>query len=181
MLMKLLILFFLTCFSFAQSNKIHNISIDENLNKSFKIYYATKDSIKNNNAAIYINNKHYKENCLEYISADSIASVNVIKGNFEFDDNLYNGKILVTTKNNYQPKFSSIKNIKENYFEQIHTNYIVFIDNKIINEDYNNILIDENYIFNIVIEDFYDKKTPLTFIKILTKNKENLQKKIIIR
>lgn len=155
--MRLLFFFLIAHFSIAQTN-------------SFNIHYILNDSIKNNSAAIFINHKHYKENCLEYISADSIASVNVIKGNFNLENKLYNGKIMVTTKNSYEPKFTSIKNFKENHIKQFDNNYIVCIDNKIINEDYNNVLIDENYIFKIVVEDFYDKETPIKIIKIFTKN-----------
>ena len=71
-------------------------------------------------------------------------------------------------------------------YTSIKENSTIFkIDNEIINADYDNYVIDENYILKINVEKFENSEEKLKFniVNLITKTEENIKKskEIIIR
>lgn len=71
-------------------------------------------------------------------------------------------------------------------YTNIKDNSTIFkIDDELINADYENNLVDENYILKIIVEKFENKneKLNINFINLITKSEENIKKskEIIIR
>ena len=69
-------------------------------------------------------------------------------------------------------------------YTNIKDNSTIFkIDDEVINADYENNLVDENYILKIIVEKFENKneKLNVNFINLITKSEENIKKSKEIR
>ena len=149
-----------------------------------KVIY--KNEIKNDKKpAYFINGKLANESILRSINPNEIETVNVEKENIEIENVKYYGKLYIVTKSTYKPKFISLNNLKFKYTNIKDNSTIFKIDDELINADYENNLVDENYILKIIVEKFENKneKLNINFINLITKSEENIKKskEIIIR
>ena len=149
-----------------------------------KVIY--KSEIPNVKKPVYqLNGKIVNESILKCINPNEIANVKVEKGDFEIENVKYFGKIIIETKSNYKPKLISLNNLKEKYTKLKGKPTIFRIDNEIVNGDYDNFIVDQNFILKIVVEKFENKEEKLTvnFVNLITKTEENIKKskEIIIR
>jgi hypothetical protein len=149
-----------------------------------KVIY--KNEIKNDKKpAYFINGKLANESILRSINPNEIETVNVEKENIEIENVKYYGKLYIVTKSTYKPKFISLNNLKLKYTNIKDNSTIFKIDDELINADYENNLVDENYILKIIVEKFENKneKLNINFINLITKSEENIKKskEIIIR
>ncbi|AZI32787.1 hypothetical protein [Kaistella carnis] len=135
--------------------------------------------------AYFINGKLTNESVLKTLNPNEIENVNVEKGNFEIENVNYKGKLYIVTKSTYKPKLISLNNLKMKYTSIKENSTIFKIDNEIINADYENYVVDENYILKINVEKFENSQEKLKFniVNLITKTEENIKKskEIIIR
>jgi hypothetical protein len=135
--------------------------------------------------AYFINGKLTNESVLKTLNPNEIETVNIEKGNIEIENVNYNGKLYIVTKSTYNPKLISLNNLKIKYTSIKENSTIFKIDNEIINADYENYIVDENYILKINVEKFENNKEKLKFniVNLITKTEENIKKskEIIIR
>lgn len=157
--------------------KSQNIVKDVIIDTSLKVVFA--DTLKElNNDAIFINNKYVNTTAYALsLNTDLIESINLIKKDIKIDSILYKKQFRITTKNNYTPKLISLQKVKEKYTNYKDKSVLFMIDGDLIRSDYNNSLIDENYILRVFIDRIIiDKdRIDLGLIKILTKSKKNIQ------
>ncbi len=147
-----------------------------------KVVYKNEDNKK---LVCFLNGKITNESILRSINPDEIETLNIEKENIEIENVKYYGKLYVVTKSTYKPKFISLNNLKLKYTNLKENSTIFKIDNEIINADYGNYLVDENYILKIIIEKFENKieKLNVNFVCLITKTEENIKKskEIILR
>lgn len=142
-----------------------------------KVIY--KNEIKNDKKpAYFINGKLANESILRSINPNEIETVNIEKENIEIENIKYYGKLYIVTKSTYKPKFISLNNLKLKYTNIKDNSTIFKIDDEVINADYENNLVDENYILKIIVEKFENKneKLNINFINLITKSEENIKK-----
>lgn len=139
----------------------------------------------NRKPAYFINGELTNESVLKTLNPSIIATVNVEKGNIEIENVNYDGKLYIVTKSTYKPKLISLSNLKLKYTSIKENSTIFKIDNEIINADYGNYVVDENYILKINVEKFENSEEKLKFniVNLITKTEENIKKskEIIIR
>lgn len=128
--------------------------------------------------ACFLNGKITSESILKSINPNEIETVNVEKNNIEIENIKYYGSLYIVTKTTYKPKFISLNNLKLKYTNIKDNSTIFKIDDEIINVDYENNLVDENYILKIIVEKFENKneKLNVNFINLITKSEENIKK-----
>ena len=139
----------------------------------------------NRKPAYFINGELTNESVLKTLNPSVIATVNVDKSNIEIENVNYDGKLYIVTKSTYKPKLISLNNLKLKYTSIKENSTIFKIDNEIINADYGNYVVDENYILKINVEKFENSEERLKFniVNLITKTEENIKKskEIIIR
>ena len=139
----------------------------------------------NRKPAYFINGELTNESVLKTLNPNEIATINVEKGDIEIENVNYNGKLYIVTKLTYKPILISLNNLKMKYTSIKENSTIFKIDNEIINADYDNYVIDENYILKINVEKFENSEEKLKFniVNLITKTEENIKKskEIIIR
>ncbi len=149
-----------------------------------KIVYKNETEI-NKKPAYFINDKLVNESILKTLNTNQISSVNVEKNEIEIDNIKYYGKLKIETKNNYIPKLISLNDLKTKYIKAKESQTIFKIDNEIINDDYNNFIVDEKFILKIIVENFVNvnEKLKINIVNVITKTEENIKKskEIIIR
>lgn len=177
--------------TFGQVNpeKNNGLNITKNENSTvkdsiIKIVYKNDTEI-NKKPAYFINDKLVNESILKTLDPNQILSINVEKNEIEIDNIKYYGKLKIETKNNYFPKLISLNDLKAKYIEVREGQTIFKIDNEIINDDYDNFIVDEEFILKIIVENFVNvnEKLKINIVNVITKTEENIKKskEIIIR
>jgi hypothetical protein len=185
----LILTLLLSIYSFGQlkSEKLNGLKITEttiNAENDTIIKVIYKNEVENNKKpAIFINEKLVNESILKTINPKEIESVNIEKNDIEIENVKYYGKIKIITKNKYNPKLISLNNLKSKYVKTRMDDVIFKIDNEIITADYDNYVVDENYILKLVVENYEKEKLKISFITIITKTEDNIKKskEIILR
>ncbi|PRZ23940.1 hypothetical protein [Flavobacterium granuli] len=181
----------LTINSFGQKQKelitgltITNHEIVSENDTIIKVIYEN-EIINKKKPAYFINGKLTNESVLKTINPNEIETVNIKKENIEVENVKYYGKLYIITKSTYKPKFISLNNLKLKYTNIKDNSTIFKIDNEIINANYKNYLVDENYILRIIVEKFENEneKLNVNIINLTTKTTENIKKskEIILR
>lgn len=183
------ILLTLNTFGQIKSEKVNGLKIvkQETVSKNdtiISVNYINKIE-SDRKPAYFINGKLTNESVLKTLNPNEIENVNVEKGNFEIENVNYKGKLYIVTKSTYKPKLISLNNLKMKYTSIKENSTIFKIDNEIINADYENYVVDENYILKINVEKFENSQEKLKFniVNLITKTEENIKKskEIIIR
>ena len=186
-----IILLFVTFNSFSQDIIGKKSTSKPNYSENSEIKVIYKDNLnkfhsKTKPVGIFVNGIFIgDESVLNAINSEKIESLNIEKENFEKNGKEYYGKILIEMKSDYNPIFISLKKLTSKYLT-LNTSPIIFqIDENIINEDYNEYLVDENFILKIILNKIKttEKETEINLIKLITKTPENIKKanQIIIR
>ena len=173
-------------FGQAPTSKVHGIIISPNKDlqndSSLKVVYADKESnIKK--PAYFLNNKFISGTLFSTLNPMLIESINILKENIQIDGILYYGQIQIRTKNNYSPQIISLRELKEKYTNLKNKSTIFMVDEVIVNADYDNYFVDENYLLKIVVDKVENTKEniDLGLIKLLTKSDENIKNSKNIR
>jgi len=89
----------------------------------------------------------------------------------------------ITLKKDYLPMPISLTEVKEKYTELKDIPALFFIDGVLIQNDYDKYMVNENGIYTITIDKFTNLKEGIEIhlIRIVTRTKENMQTKIVIR
>jgi hypothetical protein len=184
-----ILLITINCFGQKLTGKILGLRITEKEIISendtiIKVVY--KNEVENNKKpAYFINGKLTNESILRTINPNEIATFNVEKKNIEIENVKYHEQLYIVTKLTYKPKLISLNNLKAKYTTLKENSTVFKIDNIIVNADYNNFIVDENYILKIIVEPFENKneKLNVNFVNLITKSDENIKKskEIIIR
>lgn len=154
-----------------------------NTDSTFKVVYVQPPH--HQPVAYYINGKLIGQNILNNINPEDIEDLKVVQGNINIGDKDYNGQIYIKTKSGYAPKFISLSDLKDKYTNLKGLKAVFMIDGNILNEDYDNYIVDENYLLRIIVDKIQNPKQniDLNLIKLLTKSEANLKKAndVIIR
>jgi len=149
-----------------------------------KVSYFTK-SLTDRNPVYYINGQLVNPTALTTLDPQIIESIDVVKKPIRIESKQYAGQIFIKTKANYHPKLISLNDLKLKYINADKIPTIFMIDNKVINENDDKYLVDENYILQIIVEKVEKKAEKLKFnlVKLLTRTEENIKesKKIYLR
>ena len=179
----------LNTFGQIKSEKVNGLKITKQETVSendtiITVNYLNKIE-SNRKPAYFINGELTNESVLKTLNPNEIATINVEKGDIEIENVNYNGKLYIVTKLTYKPILISLNNLKMKYTSIKENSTIFKIDNEIINADYDNYVIDENYILKINVEKFENSEEKLKFniVNLITKTEENIKKskEIIIR
>ena len=135
--------------------------------------------------AYFIDGKHFNESILKTLNLQFIDSMTVIKEEITVEDKTFYGQIHIKMKGEYEPKIVSLTDLKSKYLKPSHKPTIFIIDNDVVKSEYNEFLIDENYILRIETQVIKNEKEKLNInvIRLVTKTKENIEEanKIWIR
>ncbi len=183
----ILIILLVTFNSFSQ-NIIGKKSTEKPIyseNSEIKVFY-NKFQSNEYSAGVFVNGIFAGEqSVLSTFNSDKIESLNIEKVNFEKDEKKYYGKILVKMKNDYIPKFVTLKAFIEKHMELDKSPIVFQIDENIISQDYKEYLVDENFILKIIQTKIKttERETEINLIKLITRTPENIKKanQIIIR
>jgi hypothetical protein len=180
---------FLTINTFSQfddfSNNIVNVkSIKETevMDTLPKIFYVNKNNSEQN-PAIFINGQFISGTILKTLNPGMIEEIKIDKGEIEIGKVNYYGQVYIKTKGNYNPKLISLNDLKSKYTDLKYSSTIFIIDNETIIADYDNYLVDENFILQIIVEKIDNKQEKLKFniVKLITRIEENIKKSKEIR
>jgi hypothetical protein len=179
----------LTISSFGQklTGKITGVKItnQEIVSENDTIIKVVYKNVNKNKPACFINGKLTDESVLRSLNPNETATITVEKENIEIDNVKYFGKIYIVTKSTYKPKLISLNNLKLKYTNLKENSTIFKIDDEIINAEYENFMVDKNYILKIIVEKFENnnEKLNINFVNLITKSEENIKKskEIIIR
>ncbi len=124
--------------------------------------------------AYYINGK-FRNFCLSTLDPKLIDSLRVEKKEIEIDGTKYYGQIYIQTKNNYTPKLISLNQLNEKYLNLKTERTIFQIDGNFILEDYNKYLVDEKYIYKIIVHKIKQKseRININIVYLRTKTTQN--------
>ncbi|MCY1721944.1 hypothetical protein OU798_16440 [Prolixibacteraceae bacterium Z1-6] len=135
--------------------------------------------------AYFIDGKYFNQSILKTLNLQFIDSMTVIKEEITLEDKIYYGQIHIKMKEEYVPKIVSLADLKSKYLKLGQNPSIFIIDNDVVKSDYNEFLIDENYILKIETQVIKNEKEKLNVnvIRLVTKTKENIEEanKIWIR
>jgi len=184
-----LITLFLTFNSFCQdiSGKKSTEKPNYSENSEVKVFYldnSSKFHSDQKSSGIFVDEKFIgSQEVLSFINPDKIETIKIEKEKYEMNGIEYYGKILIKMKSNYSPKFLKLEELSAKHLE-LNGNPIIYqIDSKVIENQKNEILIDENFILKIVVEKVKtsEKNTEINLIRIITKTSENIKKANEIR
>jgi hypothetical protein len=133
--------------------------------------------------AWFVNNQFVGESGIKALNPDQIASVNVEKKNVEIDNITYNGKVTITMKEGFLPRFISLNELKSKYTNLKDAPVLFMVENDVIQGDNGKCMVEENYLLQIVIDKVEIKNEKLDFylVKLLTRTPENIRKSKEIR
>lgn len=185
----LILTLLLSVYSFGQlkSEKLNELKITQTAihaeNDTILKTIYKKEVENNKKPAVFINEKLVNESILYTMNPNEIESINVEKNEFKIEDVNYYGKIKISTKNKYNPKLISLNNLKSKYVKTSMNDVIFILNNEIISANYDNYVVDENYILKLVVENYEKEKLKISFINIITKTEDNIKKskEIILR
>lgn len=126
--------------------------------------------------AFYINGKF---STLRTIDPAYIDNVRVENKKVEIENKKYDGQIFITMKKGYSPLEISLNGLARKYTNLKNEPTIFMIDSIIVKEDYDKYLVDEKYIFKIIVETI--QQNNVTIVQLLTKSKENIEKSKEVR
>ena len=137
-----------------------------------------KDSHGGKGTALFLNGKHVDSSVWSTLPFSFIDSMYVIHENIDLGQVHYFRQYFFRTKSTYTTKLISLNDLKYKYIKLKIRSPIFMINDNIIDADYDQYIVDENYILSIVIETMKHVKrgNDVGFIKLLTKSPENIKK-----
>lgn len=184
-----IIILFLTFNSFSQDIIGNKSTAKPNYSENSEIKVFVNDTLnkfhsKKKPAGIFVNEIFVgDENILNVINSEKIESINIEKENYTLNGKEYYGKIILKMKSDYIPKFITLKELITKHLELENKPIVFQINGDVINQDYNEYLIDENFILKILSSKIKtsDKNIEINLVKLITKTAENIKKANEIR
>jgi hypothetical protein len=142
-----------------------------------KVSYINKPESEQE-PAYYLNGKLIVSSFLQNINPKVITDIKVERKDIEINSKKYYGQIFIKTDQNYQFNFISLTDIKLKYSKLKDAPTLFMVNNELINEDYDQYILDQNYLLRISIETIENPKENIRFnlIRVLTKTPENIKK-----
>lgn len=142
-----------------------------------------KDSHDGRMTAVFLNGKQAHPSIMATIQYSLLDSFYVHHESIHIGQDTYHQQYYIKTKSTYTPKLISLNELKRKYVELKIKTPIFMLNGNIIDADYDQYIVDENYILSIVIETIKHVKrgNDVGFIKLLTKSPENIKKSKEIR
>jgi len=133
--------------------------------------------------AYFIDGKLFNPTILKTIDPKLVDSIHVEKKEIKLREKKYYGQIFIKMKNEYNPRFISLSDLKLKYTKLTNSPTIFIIDNEIIKDDYSNYIVDEKYILKIIVDKIENEEENLYVqtLQLLTKKEENVKKSKEIR
>jgi len=149
-----------------------------------KIKYSEDDTIPilvdlNNTRNEYSPQFYLNENMIDGHILQTLDSKKIDEVIVEKDEISSSGIVYIKTKRNYEPKFISLNELKLKYIDiPINTSTLFMLNGNVINRDFDEFFVDENYILKIEFQNVYNSKESLDIfvINLITRTKENLAK-----
>ena len=149
-----------------------------------KIKYSEDDTIPilvdlNNTRNEYSPQFYLNENMIDGHILQTLDSKKIDEVIVEKDEINSSGIVYIKTKRNYEPKFISLNELKLKYIDiPINTSTLFMLNGNVINRDFDEFFVDENYILKIEFQNVYNSKESLDIfvINLITRTKENLAK-----
>lgn len=141
-----------------------------------KVVYLNENSVEER-PACFLNGKHIDESVLNTLQPEEVETIKIEKEDVEIDKVKYFGKIIIQTKESYEPIFLSLNQLKSKYTNCKEGVTIFEIDNEVIKADYDKYLVDANFILKITVDklDNSIENFNLNVVKIYTKSEENIK------
>jgi hypothetical protein len=190
--MRQFLLIILVFYNLSVSAQVKNLPVPlvNNSNKTtvpqpdttLRASYVTKH-ISDRNPAYYINGEFVNESIIQTLNPNIIKNIRVEHNELTNNNKKYYGQIFIEIKEDCTIKLISLADLKQKYTDLNKESTLFMINNDLINDDYNEYLIDENFVLKITIEKIENKEEKLNFsvIRILTKTPENIKKSKEIR
>ncbi|PRD56790.1 hypothetical protein [Sphingobacterium gobiense] len=184
----LILIVFTATHSFAQRAKnvfpwkSTPVTINKSRDTSLRVIIVDKEK-QVPQPAYFVNDRFVQH--LGFINPKQIENINVVKRDTIIGTQTYAGQIHIKTKANYTPKFISLAELKDKYTSFKDMPVVFMLDADIINSDEESFFVDENNLLTIIVDKLKTNKdnVEIGFIKLLTKSKENIDKRnnIMIR
>ncbi|MGB1269171.1 MAG: TonB-dependent receptor plug domain-containing protein [Flavobacteriaceae bacterium] len=187
-----ILLIFISATSFCQ--EISGVTVNKNTTKysedsDIRIRHLQPTNDIKNDVAVLINGDFLKNGytLLKTINPNKIEAVNIEKGEITINEIKYFGKLLITLKPDYKPSVITLNNLIAKHLTLDDNPVILKIDNTYINQNFNEYIVDENYILQIDVTTVNTSKNDtINLIYIITKSAKNIEnanqpKQIIIR
>lgn len=148
-----------------------------------RVIYMDGSEKKKNTMAIFVNGIFISDYVAKHTNPKAIAKFSVEKGDVEIDNVMYTGKVLIETKADYKPNFISLNDFKKKHIATKGKSILFQIDDEVVQEDYDEYMIDENYVLRVIVEKVKNKRLDFTLIRLLTRSDKNIKnsKRIMIR
>jgi len=136
-----------------------------------KIKYSEDDTIPilvdlNNTRNEYSPQFYLNENMIDGHILQTLDSKKIDEVIVEKDEINSSGIVYIKTKRNYEPKFISLNELKLKYIDiPINTSTLFMLNGNVINRDFDEFFVDENYILKIEFQNVYNSM-PSDFISL---------------
>ena len=176
----IIVLFSLTTFG-QITGKVTGLNISKSTSVNDTVikvvYNNNKISNNPNPPAIFFNGKLVSYSLLSTINPESINSVNVVKKDTIIDSVKYFGKIMIQGKTPSKYNYISLNEFKSKYVSSSENVPVFQIDGTILDDNYDNYLIDEKNILRVIVTpvDNPRQKIKIDFINLLTKSNKNIE------
>lgn len=139
-----------------------------------KVFY-TDSAEELKKPIMFLNGKDVTEKVFRALDPNDIEGIEV-KKKPEIEN--HPGEIHITTKENCSPKFISLNELKMKYLENLEGPVLFILNEKPINSDYDNFVVDEKYILKILVSKIDNQKEGLdiNIVTLITRTKENVEK-----
>lgn len=153
-------------------------------NDTIPIVVNLKEAKKETNVLYYLNEKVVDKHVINTLNPNKIKGIKVEKESIANEKVNYNGIIHIQTKENYKPRLITLNALKSKYLNLADKTPTLFmLDEKIIDTNYDEFKVDENYILKIEVQSVENSKEKLNInvIRLITRTKENVEKANTIR
>ena len=141
-----------------------------------KVVYPKENNTQG--PAYFLNGQFMNQSLMTTLNPQMIDSMNIVKESIQIGEVNYYGLIYLKTKNGYTPKQISLTALKEKHTDLKNKPVIFMINSDIVKADYDNYMVDENYILQIIVDNVTMEKEGINLgiVKLLTKSEENIKK-----
>jgi len=144
-----------------------------------KVKYISKDVDKR--PLYFINGKIQTYQTIIPIDPAIIDSIRVEKEELEIEGKKYYGQIFINLKNESNFRLISLVDLAKKHTNIESGPTVFMIDDELIKGDYEEYLVDEKYILQIIVDTTNIEGQSMNVVRLLTKTKENIEKSNKIR
>lgn len=130
------------------------------------------------NPLFVVNDEVLLKSGFSNINLNKIQNVQVETGRIDFAGATFNGRVNVTMKNGYVPRYISLAELKKKYIKNLKGVTLFLLNDQLVHDDYNEYLIDEKFILQIEVDLISkpDNGETINFVKLITRTEENVKK-----